>query len=136
MWKDGKTHPFKDDETPWCAGAVSAWLERAGIRSARTAWSRAYLNWGRKLKYAAVGAIVVFSRGKSSGHIGIVVGKDQHGNLMVLGGNQGDMVCIKPFSYNRLLGFRWPNDYPLPEVMGLSKLPIVNSNGQLSTNEA
>ena len=29
--------PFKDDETPWCAGFVGSCLERAGIRSTRSA---------------------------------------------------------------------------------------------------
>src|SRR5689334_8732913 len=81
---------FRDDETPWCAAFVGGVLEEVGITSSRSAAARSYLQWGVKLPAPAMGAIVVFWRGSAngwSGHVGFVVGKDQHGNLMVLGGN-------------------------------------------------
>jgi hypothetical protein len=68
-----------------------------------------------------------------NGHVGFVAGQDRAGNLMVLGGNQGDAVSIKPFARGRVLGFRWPADEPLPEA---AALPVLTSSGALSRNEA
>lgn len=131
--------PFRDDETSWCAGFTGGVLEEVDIRSSRSAAARSYLKWGVKLAAPAVGAVVVFWRGSVngwSGHVGFVVGKDQAGNLMVLGGNQGDMVSIKPFARTgpnaRVLGYRWPVGEPLPRL----ELPIIGSDGRLSQNEA
>lgn len=126
--------PFTDDETPWCAGFVGGVLESCKIRSSRSASARSYLEWGRKLGSPATGCIVVFSRPGSawSGHVGFLAGVDAAGNLMVLGGNQGDRVSIKPFSRARVLGYRWPADLPLPS----STLNLVASDGKLSENEA
>lgn len=127
--------PFQDDETPWCAGFVGGMLESVGIKSSRSAAARSYLNWGRALPRPAVGCIVVFSRGPRNGHVGFVVGKDAAGNLMVLGGNQGDAVNIKPFSRQRVLGYRWPNGEPAPRGYDY-ELPILGSDGRVSTREA
>ena len=135
MWKVAKIYGFTDDETPWCAGFVSAKLEAAGVKSTRSAWARSYCNWGVRLKGPAVGAVVVFSRGKTSGHVGFVVGKDGEDNLMVLGGNQGDAVNIKAFSTDRVLSYRWPSKM-IPPVTGFKNLPRVHSDGSVSTNEA
>jgi uncharacterized protein (TIGR02594 family) len=134
LWAEGKAGDYKDDETPWCAAFVSAQLENGCVKSARTGWARGYLKWGRKLTGPAVGAVVVFSRGPKFGHVGFVVGKDANGNLMVLGGNQKDAVTIAAFATDRVLGYRWPKEHPLPNTM--TPLPVLTSTGKLSTNEA
>jgi uncharacterized protein (TIGR02594 family) len=126
--------PFRDDETPWCAGFVGAMLEDCGIKSTRSGMARSYENWGQQCS-AIPGAIAVFwrgSRSSGSGHVGFLTGKDQHGNLMILGGNQGDAVNIKPFSTSRLIGFRWPAGVPV----GSDALLTTESDGLVSTNEA
>lgn len=129
IWKDAKLGGIKDDETPWCAGAVSAWLERAGVRSMRTAWARNYLEFGEKLLEPRFGCIVVFERGKG-GHVGFVTGISEDGKMIrVLGGNQGDCVNERMFPTTRVLGYRQP------EGVVLSSLPIVGKSEQ-STNEA
>lgn len=131
--------PFTDDETPWCAGFVGGILEECGIKSSRSAAARSYLKWGVELDGPCVGSIVVFWRGKRSGwsgHVGFVVGRDMAGNLMVLGGNQGNKVSIRPFSQSRVLGYVWPKTQPLPQRVGISHLPMVKSDGKLSKNEA
>ena len=125
--------PFSDDETPWCAGFVGGVLESVGIRSSRSAAARSYLNWGRALPAPRLGCVVVFERGPVNGHVGFVAGADRAGNLLVLGGNQGDAVSIKPFSRGRVLGLRWPADAPLPEA---TPLPVLTSSGAVSRNEA
>lgn len=112
--------PFTDDETPWCAGFVGAMLEKNGIKSTRSAMARSYQKYGRKLSSPIVGCIVVLSRAGApgSGHVGFYVGRDSRGNLMILGGNQGDAVNIKPFSESRVVegGYRWPSDEPMTTV--------------------
>ncbi|BAV80844.1 putative Gp5 baseplate hub subunit and tail lysozyme [Vibrio phage RYC] len=129
IWKDAKLAGIKDDETPWCAGAVSAWLERAGIKSMRSAWARDYLKFGDKLLEPRFGCIVVFERG-SGGHVGFVTGISEDGKqIRCLGGNQGDTVNERMFDVSRVLGYRQPEGFDLPEV------PVVGK-GKVSTNEA
>lgn len=132
---------FRDDETPWCAAFVGGVLEECGIPSTRSAAARSYEKFGLHLDRPAVGAIVTFWRGKPngwSGHVGFIVGRDQHHNLMVLGGNQGDAVNVKPFAAkgrqgSRVLSYRWPGIAPFPYRY---QLPLVTSDGRLSTDEA
>lgn len=135
-WKDIGA-PFKDDETPWCGAYVGGVLAEVGIKPVSGgASARSWLKMPVKLDKPAVGAVVVFWRGSktgASGHVGFIVGKDQKGNLMVLGGNQADAVNIKPFDTARVLGYRWPGVYPYEERFNL---PVINSDGKLSTNEA
>lgn len=129
---------FKDDETPWCAGFVGGVLEEVGVKSSRSAAARSYMTWGVELPGPAVGSVVTFWRGNIDswhGHVGFVVGKDYRGHLMVLGGNQGNEVCIKPFNTWRVLSYSWPEDFVKPSKIGFDKLPVVESNGKVSSNE-
>jgi uncharacterized protein (TIGR02594 family) len=100
----------KDDETAWCAAFVGARLEEAGIRSTRKLNARSYLDWGTpvKLEDAKEGDIVVFWRGSKDGwqgHVGFFV-RIEEGNIIVLGGNQTNMVKESPYSITRFLGVR------------------------------
>ena len=113
MWEAIKA-PFRDDETAWCAAYVGACLERAGLPSTRSAAARSYLKWGQKITVPRLGCVVVFWRGNPngwSGHVGFVVGKTADGQLVVLGGNQGDSVSIKTFPRDRVLGYFVPKEY-------------------------
>lgn len=139
---DGKTvQGIRDDETPWCASFVSGVLELDGVRSARSAWARSYVSWGRNIDgIPQVGAIVVFERGPSSGHVGFIAGRTAAGDLVVLGGNQSDKVCLARFSPQRVLGYRWPVDRPLPieeARNSWTRLPLHDAGTlALSRNEA
>ncbi len=137
-WLDKLKAPFRDDETAWCGSFVGGVLDEDGRGYIKNPWgARNWLKFGNPITRPAVGAIVVFWRGSIngwSGHVGFIVGKDKAGNLMVLGGNQGDAVSIAPFSRARVLGYRWPSIAPLDERYNL---PVIDSRGQpLSTNEA
>ncbi len=126
---------FKDDETPWCAGFVAYVLKKSGFKiigPAKVARALAWSDYGVKLNAPAYGCLVTFSR-NGGGHVGFVVGQDQHGNLMVLGGNQNDMVKISPFARSRVQAYRWPSVYPNADRF---KLPVLSSDGRVSTNEA
>lgn len=127
--------PFTDDETPYCAAGVGGVLEECGIRSSRSAAARSYLTWGQKLDGPCVGAIVVFERGPTHGHVGIVAGRDTRANLMVWGANQRNAVNIMPFPLHRVLGYRYPPGFPLP-LTGMGTLPTLLSRDQVSSNEA
>ena len=135
------TTPFKNDETAWCGGFVGGVLAKSGLGQHipnSFAMARSWLNAGTKLNNPAYGCVVIFWRGSrtgSSGHVGFVVGRDKHGNLMVLGGNQGDAINIKPFSTARVLGYRWCGTQALPATHRFA-LPILASDGRVSTNEA
>lgn len=137
-WWKGIHSQFTDDETAWCAAFVGGILEDCGYVSSRSAAARSYENWGKKLPLPCVGCIVVFWRGSPdspTGHVGFVVGKDKLGNLMVLAGNQGDEVSIKPFSLSRVVAYRWPTAAPGPYQLGMNYLPVLASDGPVSTNE-
>lgn len=129
FWRDIKRGGIKDDETPWCAAFVGAMLERVGIRSTRFESAKSYLDWGEKLDTPEYGCIVVFTR-VGGGHVGFVVGRRANGDLLVLGGNQGDAVNIRAFPTSRVSGYRWPAGEPRNTAL----LPV--GDAATSTNEA
>ncbi len=105
------------DRTPWCAAFVSWVLERAGIRSTRSARAKSYLDWGHALEAPRVGAITVFHRGSGAptargpGHVGFLV-EERENDVLLLGGNQGNHVNIRSYSKSRLMAYRWPATAP------------------------
>lgn len=132
---------FKNDETAWCGGFVGGVLAKSGLGQHIPngfAMARSWLNAGTKLNNPAYGCVVVFWRGtpkSPTGHVGFVVGRDKAGSLMVLGGNQGDAVNIKPFAKNRVLGYRWCGMQEMPATHRFA-LPVLASDGKVSKNEA
>ena len=67
-----------------------------------------YAFCGKRLTKPAYGCLVVFTR-QGGGHVGFVVGKDKAGNLLVLGGNQGNRVSIAAFPTSRVAAYVWPS---------------------------
>lgn len=129
-WKAIKRGGIKSDEVPWCAAFVGGCLEAVGIVSSRYESARSYLTWGQKIHAPLAGCVVVFSR-NGGGHVAFVVGQDKAGNLMCLGGNQGNAVTIAGFSKDRVVGYRWPLAVPLPKT---TALPVIA--GSMSRGEA
>lgn len=135
--QDGKPlQGIADDETPWCASFVSAVLELDGNVSARSAWARAYLSWGIELPVHALGAIAVLERGPKSGHVAFIAGRDSTNKIVLLGGNQSDMVRHSSFPTSRILSIRWPPGRPLPNPAGWQTLPLLDIAAPLSGSEA
>lgn len=134
QWLESLKAWWREDETPWCGVFVAHCIKTAGLPLPKY-WMRAkdWLNWGYKITAPCVGCVVIFTR-DGGGHVGFVVGKDKTGNLMVLGGNQGDAVRISAFPMSRVTGFRVPVGY-VPSVSD-RMLPVLASTGRLSTNEA
>jgi uncharacterized protein (TIGR02594 family) len=111
------TYGERADEIPWCADFVCHCLEETHHRSPRSALARSFLGWGRDLTPPAYGAIVVFSRGENPppkevldapGHVGFLISTPTPHEVMVLGGNQSNQVCQRPYPRDRILGVRWP----------------------------
>jgi uncharacterized protein (TIGR02594 family) len=126
---------YHSDSIPWCALYANMVLTKVGLQGTETLWALDWSNWGTKLAGLAVGAFAPMKR-DGGGHIAIVVGRDQHGNLMCLGGNQSDAVSIKPFPAKRPVSFRWPKEVPPPARTGFDTLPLVASDGRVSAREA
>lgn len=131
---------WRDDETPWCGLFVGYCLGVTGRRVVRE-WYRAR-SWESseltRLDRPAYGCIVTFTR-SGGGHVGFVVGVNDRGNLMVLGGNQGDAVNIAPFASSRVTGFYWPSygdGTRSRPTHARYHLPTLDSDGSVSTNEA
>ncbi|MFY9479163.1 MAG: TIGR02594 family protein [Aquabacterium sp.] len=130
FWRLAKLAGIKNDEIPWCSGFACAVMEEAGIRSPRTDGAKNWLGWGVALPSPVYGCIVVFRR-PGGWHMGFVVGLDAKGNLMVLGGNQGNQVSIAAFARDRVEGYRYPMGEPIPQ----SRLPLL-AGVAASTSEA
>lgn len=129
---------WRDDETPWCGTFVAHCCRVAG-RGLPQHWYRAkaWADAGTRLQHPAYGCIVVFDR-KGGGHVGFVVGQDSQGNLMVLGGNQGNKVSIAKFPRSRATAYVWPSDKGKPSrpLDSRYKLPRIQMAGGFSSNEA
>jgi uncharacterized protein (TIGR02594 family) len=127
---------------PWCGLFVAHFLRKTN-RYVVPLWFRAR-SWESdsmtKLDKPAYGCIVTFNR-DGGGHVGFVVGKDAQGNIMVLGGNQSNAVSIAPFALSRVTGYVWPSflvDGKAVRSMPTAtryELPLLQSNGHVSTNE-
>lgn len=138
---------WADDEMAWCGTFVAAVMGRSG-RYVVPNWFRAK-EWGdsttmTRLSKPAYGAIVTFGR-QGGGHVGIVVGIDTRGRILVLGGNQSNAVNIMAFDPSRVLGYWWPSIWdanakkPVKSVPSeiRYKLPKYDAGTmKLSTNEA
>lgn len=142
-WWELLSLQFTDDETPWCAGFGNAMVFEAGYpivkknRAAALGWR--WNMYGTRLDGPALGAIMSMERpGRpGSGHMTFVAGRDRHGNIMGLGGNQGNAVSINPYHpKNRNAQYHWPEGAELPDRVGLRYLPIITSAGGKLTNEA
>ncbi len=142
-WWERLSLPFKDDETPWCAGFGNAMVQASGLpivgknRAAALGWR--WNGYGTRLDGPALGANMSMKRpGKpGSGHMTFVAGRDKNGNIMGIGGNQGDMVSINPYSPTaRDAQYHWPEGTSPPSVTGLMTLPVITSSGAKLTNEA
>lgn len=110
-YEKSTTLPFEmlSEKTAWCSCFVSWVLEKAGCESTSNAWATSYLGWGSKIDIPIKGCVVVLSRGAEQGHVAFF--SHREGKLIyVLGGNQGNKVCVAPYPVEHLLGYRVPKE--------------------------
>lgn len=97
------------DDVAWCASLVCYCLEVNGLKSTDSKAARSYEKYGIETKEPREGDIVVFWRGSKAsgkGHVGFFKGFDKNGDIVVLGGNQGNKVCYAVYPKSQLLCFR------------------------------
>lgn len=100
----GYKNEYTHDSIPWCGLFVAVVAKRAGKSLPNNPlWARNWSHWGAVCA-PELGAVLVFSRG-TGGHVGLYVGEDNH-CFHVLGGNQGDSVCITRIEKSRLIAAR------------------------------
>lgn len=119
------------DEDPWCASFVNWVLEQSKYQGTDSAWSHSYRNWGQKLAKPALGAVAfidwgkVNSKKKGKGHVGFVVGRDQRGRIVLLGGNQGNQVKYSGFKESDIASYHLPANYEIdPEIYRLPTMKL------------
>lgn len=100
----------ESDEISWCSSFINWTFAQIGIVGTKSAAARSWLKWGRKLNSPRYGAVVVFWRGAIDswqGHVAYVIEADSD-NVLCLGGNQSNRVCVASYDRARVLGFQWP----------------------------
>lgn len=96
-------------QNAWCAGFVNAVLKKSGIQGTGQLNARSFLEWGSAVSDPQEGDVVVLWRGSkdaATGHVGFYKGADKDGNILILGGNQGNEVSVEAFPRSRVLAFR------------------------------
>lgn len=101
------------DSIPWCGLFMAVVAKRAAKSPVKDPlWA---LNWGTFgvfTKIPMLGDVLVFVRrtadGSRAGHVGLYVGEDES-TYHVLGGNQGDCVCVTRMPKQRLYTARRPS---------------------------
>ncbi len=92
----------------WCADFVNFVLRRTGYPTTNSRAAKSFLDYGKRIDSPRVGAIVVLTRARNGGHVGIVRGTDGAGNIIVISGNHGNKVWESPYPKDRVLGYVIP----------------------------
>ncbi|MFA0965001.1 TIGR02594 family protein [Roseivirga sp. BDSF3-8] len=113
----------QDDETFWCSIFMNWVAKKAKLPRSNKLNARSWLLVGETIDHPKPGDVVIFWRERIDswkGHVAIFIGFNESGTLVYcLGGNQDNMVSIRSYEANRILGFRRlnPEDlHNLPET--------------------
>jgi uncharacterized protein (TIGR02594 family) len=99
----------KDDDTSWCACFMNWCLMKAGKRFSSALNARQFLKYGVPTDRPVLGDIVVLWRispTSAFGHVAFYISANTDGTINLLGGNQSNMVTIKPFPKTQVLAYR------------------------------
>jgi uncharacterized protein (TIGR02594 family) len=94
----------------WCADFVNFILRRTGHPTTNSRAAKSFLDYGKRINEPRVGAIVVLTRARDGGHVGIVRGTDGAGNIIVISGNHGNKVSESMYPKHKVLGYVIPSD--------------------------
>jgi len=98
----------QDDETAWCSAFMNWCCIESGKPASMALNARSWLGVGNVASTPQLGDIIIFWREDPKswkGHVGIYINHG-HGAVWTLGGNQNNMVCIKPYPSSRVIGYR------------------------------
>lgn len=129
----GLSKAYSSDAVPWCGLFMALVAKRAGKAApAKPLWARSWSRFGIASPQAAPGDVLVFSRARGGGHVGLYVGEDETA-FHVLGGNQADAVSIVRIAKSRCIAIR----RPIYRVQPVSVAPVhLAASGVISTDEA
>lgn len=115
--RSGLGGSYTTDSIPWCGLFANYVMRTSGYRPpSGPLRARNWLNFGRPLTRPSPGAIMVYRRGTGGqGHVCFYVSESST-HHHVLGGNQGDRVSISTQRKSGLLGIRWPDGEPNPNL--------------------
>lgn len=118
-----------DDDVAWCSAFLCWVMKQAGLPSTESARARSWLEWGVPITFPVPGCVAVLQRGRGDqppasvidapGHVGLFTGFSDRGvsaapaRILLMAGNQSNMVCIDSFGSDLVLGYRVP-----AEIMG------------------
>jgi uncharacterized protein (TIGR02594 family) len=115
---------YSDDDIPWCGLFAAIVVHRAGYEPVDAPlWAQNWKGFGEEVarntgttavpklvfasgKVASLGDVLVFVR-KGGGHVGFYIGESAT-SYFVLGGNQGNKVCISPVAKANCIAVRRP----------------------------
>jgi uncharacterized protein (TIGR02594 family) len=123
---------WRDDETPWCGTFVAHCIKSSGYELPKH-WYRAmgWLEWGVDIgNVPCFGCVAILSRA-GGGHVFFVLGYDKKGNLVGIGGNQGNSVSYQSFDINRVVGYRMPKN-----TFNRQAISVIDTTYKISNNEA
>lgn len=99
------------DSVPWCSAFVCWVMQSAGYKHTNSAAARSWLTYGFKLDEFMPYCIVVMQRAgdKTKGHVGFGI-SIRGGQIYILGGNENNMVMIKPYNLADVIEYRATSD--------------------------
>lgn len=107
--KDCGFTDYNNSDVSWCSLFMNWVAFKAGLQRSKSLSARSWINSGREVQELANADIVVYWRESKEGlygHVGIPLShSDDKQFIYTLGGNQSDMVCVKPYPANRVLAF-------------------------------
>lgn len=103
------TNPTARDRL-WCATFMNMVLAKVGYSGTNSDAARSFAQYGRRIHEPRVGAIVVLTRGKNGGHVGVVSGIDPQGNPIIISGNHGRKVGEAIYPRSRVIAYVMPSE--------------------------
>lgn len=121
----------KDDTLlAWCGAFMRLVFVECAIAPPKKWWSaKEWATWGTPLKTPVLGCVGVMKR-TGGAHVTLLVGKNNAGMFIGIGGNQGDMVKKSAFRPELFSAFV----YPPNQTIVLTPLP--NMSAAISESEA
>jgi uncharacterized protein (TIGR02594 family) len=93
----------------WCARFMNMVLQRSGYRGTGSDMAHSFATYGHRVFGPQVGAIAVMSR-HGGGHVGVVSGVDEHGNPILVSGNNRNRVVEAPYPRGRIYAYVMPTN--------------------------
>ena len=101
---------------PWCGDAIETAIVKTLPNEpvpTNPFWAQGWKTFGVDAGAPIVGSIGVIKWSASSGHVGIVADYDaKKKRILLLGGNQSNMINLTWFAQGKFIAFRWPKGFP------------------------